>query len=423
MSEVKVMLVATGDNACLVELSINAIAIYIVNRHQFLEIDESAFQSGDDDELDLKINETLASAIVTVDLSDNPNFDYTKLKRYTKGKPILVITRSGKKEGEVNEASSLTERLLLCNQDEMLKVIKAATQAEYGNRKRLKEENAHWWKSIRSSSVSLWPLNPSNFALATLSILFIGTVIAKYASLPTLTQVAPLLGDFMMLGAGFFGLTLITVAPFLWYEHYTAQRYKYWSNLERNKDRSYADHLNDLKNNTFKFGFFAYLRSVYDLAWENEGKALMIIGTIITSLLLALASVGFIYHYPIAEHVMQPFFDVITGFLTHAFSTLTAANIQILAAVAAPLFPLVILDTARRIIELFQKAKADSINPQFGSEETYCEMRPEYDSFAGMQESLGYHFSDFFTQPSKVEAKQNEASSSLGKLPDSGKSS
>jgi hypothetical protein len=411
-------------------LSVDGVAEHIVNNMRTLCIDEEVFQSTekDDHASALSIGERDSSIFTTNVAADEPIF-YDSFQPHADRRPFLIINRTGKIEEFAGEDASLADRLLRCNRHDMPDLIRKACQAEYDRQMEAKQiqinddnqnkaltaqKNARWWKSLRSSFASLGPLNPSNFALLTLFALSIGLVIAKCAPLAILTAAAPTLGYIMMGGAAAFGATLLFVAPFLLYEHYTAQRYKYWvqkrkaelvTHLDGEAQKpnlSYQAYLNDKRfDNTLaedlklEFGFVAYLDSIYTLAKENKIKAIMILGAIAISGLLALASVGFIYGAPVAQFLMQPFFDVMSTFLTEALGSFIGAHtIQILAHVLVPLFPLVIADTARRIIELFEKADTDSKNPKYGTQKGYLENRPKYDSSAGMTASLKHSLAE-----------------------------
>jgi hypothetical protein len=360
-----------------------------------LNIDVSVFERGDN-ATGFIIDGIGARIITALDVNEKPSASGSR----TPGSEMpdyVIIRRTGQIQGQLPDHPTLEQRLLYCEEKQMRSILRGALQAEYDKQKQAK--SARWWKSLSTSLVSLGPLNPSNFALFTLTVLSIALVI---------TAVGPVFSaaflDAGMVGAGYFGLTSLLVAPFLVYEHYNAQRYKCWrdANLLENKDVTYYRYLEDLhlKDETFKFSFFGdYLKSVFVLAWENKIRMVMVVVAVLLSALLALAGAGFLFENHVAESIMKPFFDVMTSFLSHALSDmgvdLGLGTIHIITAVIAPLFPLVIADTLRRIIDLFDKAHLDAIDKKYGAdaEEDWFEERPEFDSLVGMDKSLSCFWS------------------------------
>lgn len=314
-------------------------------------------------------------------------------------------------------------------------------------------QNQRWRKSLRTAFVfPLWVFNPGNFALIALASLSIALLIAKFATVATLTASAPILILAIMGPAVlFFGLALIPFTFFEVYKHYTAQRYENWKKCKRqeNLDKStlasgnskqtvgdtdaskfvkplldtvledYRDRRGCysyqayLEDKTYTFGLKEYLISVFLLAVENRGKLLLIfLGMFISGFLIEM---GVAFYGPAAHHIMQSFVDLMVSIFTQAGlgDFMSVGTMQIVALVIAPLFPLVIVDFFRRIIELFEEAKVYANDPKDKlAPNTRIEYRPEYNTFVGMCDSLEVSYSDksegfkslFATRQSGVES-------------------
>jgi hypothetical protein len=79
---------------------------------------------------------------------------------------------------------------------------------------------------------------------------------------------------------------------------------------------------------------------------------------------------------------------VMFSFLHALFSTASPEKIYLITAIAAPLIPLVMVDVARRIMEMVDKADTNSINPDYDTAEN--ELNPEFEPQRRTRKSLNH---------------------------------
>jgi hypothetical protein len=288
--------------------------------------------------------------------------------------------------------------------------LQKALEKRKENEKDLVAQNARWWKSMETAFslpvAIMGYANPANCALVTLIALSIALVIVKFtfpnASVSMIVSVAHI-------SAYSFAGLLVIFVPLQLCQHYIRQRYKAWraakkseipqnqeESLKENEkeslvgpDLSYKAYLDDQR---FTFGFIGYITSLFPLAWKNKGKVLLVVVGMLISALLIAASVGFLCGNPLCEHLMQPFFELMTLVLKQFQSEWSLETINIISAVVVSIFPLAIVDFLRRVIELFEEAKEYAEDPEYSyfvdPRWPNLEVRPEHHAFMGLVSSF-----------------------------------